>query len=432
MKKMPGIAIKKSNLRKRAEELLAVKPKSEIIKPKDINKLFYELQIYQIELEMQNAELLAAQTQASEALERYTQLYDDAPVGYFTLDQDGVVLETNLTGAALLGKPRQLIIGYSLVTFLSSRKLFKDYLLEVCGTRFNVTLELEILHADGKLLDVQLESRRIKNGEEGSCFIHTIMTDISRRKALERTLQQQRANMDYLLQQQVAAQTASAIAHDLNQPLNAISVYSEVAVRYLDSGPEHTDQLKRALIGCIDQAHRAGQSLHELLDFLHKSELIFEPIDLNRLVEEAVMVARNDGIGGFQPELELDYSLPLVLCSQIQVKKVLVNLLRNSVEAMREAGLSDASIIIKVRTWSGSNMAQVTVQDNGTGMDVETIKHIFDPFFTTKPTGMGLGLAISRSLIEANGGRLWVESDAGPGATFHFSLPFAHVEANST
>ncbi|MDO8843632.1 nitrogen regulation protein NR(II) [Methylicorpusculum sp.] len=427
MKKMPGIAIKKNNLRKRAEMLLAAKPKSELIKLKDINKLFHELQVYQIELEMQNVELLASQAQASEALERYTQLYDYAPVGFFTLDKNGVVKEINLTGAAMLGKARQFIIGYSLVTFLPSRKLFRDYLKEVCRTRFNVTIELEILHADGKLLDVQLESRRIKNGDEENCFIHTIMTDITRRKSLERTLQQQRANMEYLLQQQVAAQTASAIAHDLNQPLNAISVYSEVAVRYLNSGSENSDQLKRALIGCIDQAHRAGQSLHELLDFLHKGELIFEPIDLNRLVEEAVIVARNDGFGGFQPELELDYSLPLVLCSQIQVKKVLVNLLRNSVEAMREAGLSDASIIIRVSTRAGSNMAQVTVQDNGPGMDAETIKHIFDPFFTTKPTGMGLGLAISRSLIEANGGKLWVESCAGSGAIFLFSLPFADV-----
>ncbi|MBS3954859.1 MAG: PAS domain S-box protein [Methylomicrobium sp.] len=427
MKKKPGFALKNSNLRKQAEKLLAEKPVKVTAKPKDINKLFHELQVYRIELEMQNAELLAAQTQASEALERFTQLYDYAPAGYLTLDQSGVVKEINLTGAAMLGKPRQFLIGYSLVTFLPCRKLFRDYLNEVCRTSFNVSIELEIMHADGKLLDVQLESRRIRNGNEDDCFIHTIMTDISRRKALERTLQQQRANMEYLLQQQVAAQTASAIAHDLNQPLNAISVYSEVAVRYLNSGSENADQLKRALIGCIDQAHRAGQSLHELLDFLHKGELIFEPVDLNRLVEEAVMVARNDGFGGFQPELELDYSLPLVLCSQIQVKKVLVNLLRNSVEAVRESGQANASIIVRVRTWAGSNMAQVTIQDNGTGMDAETIKHIFDPFFTTKPTGMGLGLAISRSLIEANGGQLWVESDAGQGATFHFSLPFAYL-----
>lgn len=426
MKKTPG-RFKKNKLRKQAEKLLAEKPVRVTAKPKDINKLFHELQVYQIELEMQNEELLAAQTQASETLERFTQLYDYAPSGYLTLDKNGVVKEINLTGASMLGKPRQFLIGYSLVTLLPCRKLFRDYLKEVCRTRFNVSIELQIMHADGKLLDVQLESRRISNGDEDDCFIHTIMTDISRRKALERTLQQQRSNMEHLLQQQVAAQTASAIAHDLNQPLNAISVYSEVAVRYLNSGFESTDQLKRALMGCIDQAHRAGQSLHELLDFLHKGELIFEPVDLNLLVEEAVLVESNDGFSGFQPELELDDSLPLVLCSQIQVKKVLVNLLRNSVEAVRESGQSNASIIIKVRTWADSNRAQVTIQDNGTGMDAETIKHIFDPFFTTKPTGIGLGLVISRSLIEANGGQLWVESCAGSGAIFLFSLPFADV-----
>jgi len=223
----------------------------------------------------------------------------------------------------------------------------------------------------------------------------------------------------------VAVQTASAIAHELNQPLAAISAYSEVALHALGSNTVTTETLSRALEGCVGQAQRAGQSLHELLNFLQKGELASEPADLSGIVHEALSIMQNDGFGGFQPALELERGLPPVLGNRIQVQKVLINLLRNGVEAMREAGVPTSSITVKVQTMAGRNMAQITVQDSGPGLDINAAKRIFEPFFTTKPGGIGLGLAISRSLIEANGGQLWVDPDDGPGATFHFTLPFA-------
>jgi signal transduction histidine kinase len=123
--------------------------------------------------------------------------------------------------------------------------------------------------------------------------------------------------------------------------------------------------------------------------------------------------------------LQLQPNLPPVLANRLQIEKVLVNLLRNSVEAMRNAGVPKSAITITVRTNAAGTMAQVTVQDCGPGLNADLVHRIFDPFFTTKPTGIGLGLAISRSLIEAHGGQLWADLDAGPGATFHFTLPLA-------
>ena len=251
------------------------------------------------------------------------------------------------------------------------------------------------------------------------------LQDITEHKAMERRFQEFRAERESLLGQQVAAQTASAIAHELNQPLAAISAYSEVALHALNSKTVNSETLNRALEGCVEQAQRAGQRLHELLDFLHKGELAPEPLDLNGIVREALSITQNDGFGGFKPVLELEHDLPPVLGNRIQVQKVLINLIRNGVEAMREAGVPTSAITIKVQTMAERNMAQVTVQDSGPGLDAETAERIFKPFFTTKPSGIGLGLAISRSLIEANGGQLWLDPDAGPGATFHFTLPFA-------
>lgn len=252
-----------------------------------------------------------------------------------------------------------------------------------------------------------------------------VARDITEQKMLERKLQEQRTETESISQQMVAAHTASAIAHELNQPLAAISAYSEVALHALKSGADYPDDLNRALEGCVVQAQRAGGSLHELLAFLQKGDLVKERFDLNDAVKASLNIARGSGYGEFYPMLQLEHALPEVLGNRVQVQKILVNLLRNAIEAMRGSGQKPSAITIKVRTNSAINMAHVTVQDSGPGLDTDVAKRIFEPFFTTKPTGIGMGLSISRALTEANGGQLWLEPTAEPGATFHFTLPFA-------
>lgn len=254
-----------------------------------------------------------------------------------------------------------------------------------------------------------------------------IAQEITEHKNLEKTLQEQRAESEAIFKQQVAARTASAIAHELNQPLAAISAYSEVALHALNDANMQPEKLKRALEGCVTQAQRAGSSLHELLAFLHEGKLAVAPFELNALVTDALNIAKTDGYKEFLPKLQLEPNMPAVLANRIQVQKVLVNLLRNAVEAMRSAGMPTAEIAVTVQTNQQLNMAHVSVQDSGPGINPDTIKRIFEPFFTTKPTGIGMGLAISRALIESNGGQLWFEPNVlnSSGAAFHFTLPFA-------
>jgi PAS domain S-box-containing protein len=252
-----------------------------------------------------------------------------------------------------------------------------------------------------------------------------VVRDVTEQKLLEKKLHEQRAETESLFTQQVAARTASAIAHELNQPLGAISAYSEVALHALQNNTIDAAKLIRALEGCVEQAQRAGRSLHELLAFLQKGELVTEELNLNDIIKEALEITRGNGYAGFQHLLQLQDDMPVVMGNHIQVQKVLVNLLRNAVEAMRGAEVPVSAITIKVRANSDLNMAHVTVQDNGPGLDPDTAKRIFDPFFTTKSKGIGMGLAVSRALTEANGGQLWIEQATQPGATFHFTLPFA-------
>jgi len=280
-----------------------------------------------------------------------------------------------------------------------------------------------VSRVDGSVRHVAANGRVLFEEGRPARLIGTIQ-DVTERKRLEKEVQERRSQMELLVNQQVAAQTAAAIAHELNQPLVSISAYSEAALRMLRSGNQKPDKLARALEGAMEQAQRAGRTLHELLDFLHTGEAEPETVDLNGVVRESLAIAEESGYGGFHPVVELEPGLPPVQANRLQVQKVLVNLLNNGVDAMRGAGVPTAAITIKVRTAASGDVAQVTVRDSGPGLDTETSHRVFEPFFTTKPGGIGLGLAISRALIEANGGQLWVDPAVRPGATFHFTLPF--------
>jgi len=175
----------------------------------------------------------------------------------------------------------------------------------------------------------------------------------------------------------------------------------------------------------VKQAQRAGRSLHELIHYLSKGDVVCEAVDLNGLLLEALFLAEEAGYSDFHLVTDIEKNIRPVLVNRLQVQKVLVVLLHNSVDAMRAAGMNDTDITITIRTFSGGNMAHVTVHDTGPGIDPEMAHRVFEPFFSTKPDGVGLGLAISRALVQAHGGQLWLDVDSGPGATFHFTLPFA-------
>lgn len=248
--------------------------------------------------------------------------------------------------------------------------------------------------------------------------------DVTRQKRLEDELRQRRSELETLLEQQVAAQTAAAIAHELNQPLVSISAYNDAALRMLRKGMTTSDKLIHALESSVEQAQRAGRTLHELIDFLHSGDIVATPLDIHGVVRDAVAIAR-DNCRPFRAAIGIDTELPPVLGNRLQLQKVLVNLIHNGVEAMGDDADREADIEISVRSLAASHAAHITVHDNGPGLDAATAERIFEPFFTSKATGIGLGLAISRALIEAHGGELWLDLDGRPGATFHFTVPFS-------
>lgn len=224
----------------------------------------------------------------------------------------------------------------------------------------------------------------------------------------------------------MATQTAAAIAHDLNQPLNAVASYTEAALRMLQSGTPKPDRMRHALQSAAQQAQRAGDVMRELMQFLYKGEPPpTEAFDLNAVVQEAVASVQARSDEPFLVETVLKPGLRPIQASRIQVERVMINLLSNALEAMQSIGAQPQSVTITITTTQDHDMAMVTVQDCGPGLDAETAQRAFEPFFTTKDQGLGMGLAVSRALIQANGGQLWCENMIPSGAAFHFTLPLA-------
>jgi C4-dicarboxylate-specific signal transduction histidine kinase len=242
-----------------------------------------------------------------------------------------------------------------------------------------------------------------------------------------RELSERREQMEQLFRASLASQTAAAIAHELNQPLAAISSYADVALYMLQTGYEDPQKLAHVLENCALQAQRAGDVIRQLLTVLHKGEALSEPIDINSSVRDAIAFVKTDiQLGAIKIELDLDADLRQVMANGLQIQKVLINLLRNGLESIQESGINAGTMTVTTRSSTDDpTLVQVTVCDSGKSVaDSAALKAMFQPFFTTKAKGLGMGLAISRALIEAHGGKMWAEQNADIGISVHFTLPF--------
>jgi signal transduction histidine kinase len=162
-----------------------------------------------------------------------------------------------------------------------------------------------------------------------------------------------------------------------------------------------------------------------MLEFLSLKEFPTEAFDLNQEILATIDLARLEYELQFHSVFKLEEALPMIRANRTHIQKVLLNLLHNCIEAMQESGVRSPAITVTISTLKEESLVRMTIHDNGPGFDKENIQKLFVPFFTTKTKGIGMGLAISRSLVESNGGQLWVDPQEGPGAIFHLTLPIA-------
>jgi PAS domain S-box-containing protein len=296
----------------------------------------------------------------------------------------------------------------------------------ISGRQSVYELEFRLCHKDGSYRWIHSRGGLLRDQTNHPYRMMGIDLDVTEYKKTKE-LSEKREQMEQAFRLHIVGQTLAAIAHELNQPLSAISSYADVALHMLLSGNRNQEKLAHVLENCVLQAQRAGDVIRQLMTVLHKGETVSEPVYLNNLIHLALdIVKANRDFGAFNIELELTAGLPKVSANSLQIQKVLVNLMHNGLESMQESGISVGNMTIRSRSSADDPaMAQVTVCDSGKGVaDTATLKTMFQPFHTTKPSGLGMGLAISRALIEAHGGKMWAEKNAGNGISVHLTLPF--------
>jgi signal transduction histidine kinase len=216
---------------------------------------------------------------------------------------------------------------------------------------------------------------------------------------------------------------AASIAHEVNQPLTAVVTNGNACLRWLAGANPNLDEARAAVTRIVKEGSRAADIIRKIRALLKKSPPQIEPVDLNELIQEVLALTRHEILrSAVSARTELADDLPAVLGDRVGLQQVILNLVMNAIEATRMIAQGPRELVISSQR-HGPDQVVIAVSDSGIGFDPNNLSRLFNAFFTTKPDGMGMGLSISRSMIETHGGRLWAMHNEGPGATFRFALP---------
>ena len=322
----------------------------------------------------------------------------------------------------MLGYSRDELLGSSVTDYDPDASHYDfDRAFERIKARGPFTFAARHRSKVGKDIPVEVSIYYMHFGDNE--FMCSYSRDITSRKEAEKALREHEAELARVLRRGTLGEMASTLAHELNQPLTAVSTFSDVCLRKFRSGEWQSDELESTLTQIHEQADRAGQIMRRIRRFVQKSESAASPAHINDIVDEAIkLVASELRTNEVELTLELEDDLPLVSVDTIEIEQVVLNLVTNGIEAIMESEADQRQLAIAT-SMTGGDMIEVAVRDAGPGLPADQMDKAFEPFHSTKPKGMGMGLSISRTIIEAHGGRLWAEPDSGHGATFRFTLP---------
>jgi two-component system sensor kinase FixL len=284
------------------------------------------------------------------------------------------------------------------------------------------------IRRNGEPVEVILHNGVVHDEDGNPLLLVAQAEDLTERLLAEEKARVQQEHLAHVDRLNIVGEMAAGIAHEINQPLTAIVNRTSAARRRLDAGQVDIERLKDSLNRVNEQAFRAGEVVRRLRTLVRSQGGSMEFVDVNDLIIEAMALAEVDArIHDLYLDIQLAQDLPEILADKVQVQQVILNLVRNAIDAMEQVVTENR--VIAVRSFARPDrMVEVTIADCGAGLSEAAADHVFDPFFTTKPAGMGLGLAISASIIRAHDGKIWCErsgisgSDTA-GTTFHFTLP---------
>ncbi|MGD8208086.1 MAG: ATP-binding protein, partial [Thiohalocapsa sp.] len=281
---------------------------------------------------------------------------------------------------------------------------------------------------DGTSFPVEYSTTPIRDETGETIGSVVVFRDITERRLAAERISRQEQEQAHFGRLSTLGEMASGIAHELNQPLTAISTNARACVRLLESGRADTESCSRVMTKIADQAERAGEVIRHIRRFVRKEQPEIAPESVAEMFDTVVVLLRQDARrAGVLLDHRVGVGAERVLAQRTQIEQVLLNLARNAIEAM-SGQLRERRVLLLARRIGDA--VQIRVVDTGPGIGQGSPEHLFEPFVTTKPQGLGVGLSISAGIIEAHGGRLQVESTPGIGATFYFNLPSAEVDAD--
>jgi two-component system sensor kinase FixL len=371
---------------------------------------------------------IQAATSTREALAREAHLasiLETIPEAMIVIDEAGIVQSFSSAAERLFGYTAPEVIGKNIKVLMPSpyRENHDDYLARYLRTGERRIIGIGRLvvgeRKDGSTFPMELAVGEMRSADRH--FFTGFIRDITQRQASEARLQELQSELVHISRLTAMGQMASALAHELNQPLLAIVGYMKGSRRLLESGAEHrSDMLRDALDKAGDQALRAGQIIRRLREFVGRGDSERRIESVKKLIEEAsalALVGTKDQ--GVRVRFQFDPAIDLVLVDKVQIQQVLLNLLRNAVEAMQES--SRRELVISTASHE-DDMIAISVADTGPGIAPEMMSQLFQPFITSKAHGMGVGLSICRTIVEAHGGRITVEPNPAGGTIFRFTV----------
>ncbi|WP_262967327.1 PAS domain-containing sensor histidine kinase [Methylobacter psychrophilus] len=355
---------------------------------------------------------------------KLTAIFNASIEGIITIDTSGVILSTNKAVETIFGYSEQELVGCrfdKLMSPLQKKKQRHNVTANILGV-IGLTREIDGICKDGSR--VPLDISLVEYALDGANYFTGIFRDVSLRKHQEQQEKEHLEELAHVTRVGLMGEMGSGIAHEVNQPLTAITNYTQACLRFIDAENPDLVQLGDILFKIHQQALKAGQIIHRMKNFVSPRKICRISIDINTLVEDAVGLSANAfKQSKIKLELDLEKNLPEVTIDDIQIEQVLLNLLRNSIDALKDMPPTTSRKIRIQTSLKNINEIEVKVHDNGSGIDDAQKDKILNPFFTTKSTGMGMGLSISRSIIDAHGGILNFKSKSEKGTLFYFTLP---------
>ena len=370
---------------------------------------------------------LQAESTTRDLLARETHLQSvlaTIPDAMIIADEDGAIRSFSPAAERMFGYTAAEAVGHKIKILMPAQygEMHDDYMVRYLqsGQRRIIGRVAVGARKDGSTFPIEIAVGELDSN--GRRMFTAFIRDISERQETEARLQELQAELVHISRLTAMGEMASALAHELNQPLSAISNYMTGSRRLLaGKSDEQSVMVREAVDRAVEQALRAGQIIRRLRDFVAHRESERRVENLRKLVEEASALAL---VGakelGVRFLVRLDPSILFVLVDKVQIQQVLLNLVRNAIEAMEDSERRELTLS---STPAQDDMVILDVADTGTGVSPEIADQLFQPFVTTKAHGMGIGLSISRTIIEAQGGRIWVEPNPGGGTVFRMTLP---------